>query len=104
VRSDKKAIELAVLIALVFGMAFVGPQPSHASQVDRIQVIDASRDDGTSERRNIGRPFDQSSRCSEKRRVRNVPERAEKQDRVREWVCTRGGRVRLRMVGPLPWR
>ncbi len=62
-RSDKMAIELPVLIALGFGMAFVGPQRSHASQVDRIQIIDASRDDGTSERRNIGRPFDETNRC-----------------------------------------
>jgi hypothetical protein len=72
VRFDKKAVELAVLIALFFAMAFVGPKRSHASQVDRIQIIDASRDDGTSERRNIGQPFDETNRCSEKRRVAKI--------------------------------
>ena len=68
----ERATELAVFVALGLGMTFLGPQRSHASQVDRIQVIDASRDDGTSERRNIGRPFDETNRCSERRRVAKI--------------------------------
>ena len=70
-----RGYEFLLLIGLVLGMVFVGRQPSRAGQIDRIEIIDVSRDYAASERRrDIGRPFDESKRCSGKRSATTIRE------------------------------
>jgi hypothetical protein len=66
--------ELLLLIGLVLGMGFVWRQPSRAGQIDRrIAINDVSRDYAASERRrDIGRPFDESTHCSETRSATTI--------------------------------
>lgn len=64
--STGRPYRFALLLAVVVGAT---------AQVSRIEVVDASRDYSASEeRRNIGRPFDPSRRCSEKRSVGKIGE------------------------------
>jgi hypothetical protein len=71
-----RGYELLLLIGLVLAMVFVWRQPSTAGQVDRrIEIHDVSRAYAASERRrDIGRPFDQSTRCSGKRSATTIRE------------------------------
>lgn len=70
-----RGFELLLLIALTLGMVF-WRQPSTAGQIDRpIEINDVSRDYAASEqRRNIGRPFDESTRCSGNRSATAIRE------------------------------
>ena len=67
--------ELLLLIPLTLGIVFVWCPPSRADQINRLEVIDVSRDYALSERRrDIGRPFDESTRCSGKRSATTIRE------------------------------
>jgi hypothetical protein len=63
------------MTALVLGLLFVWHQPSQAWHTNRIEIVDVSRDyEVSAERRDIGRPFDESRRCSEKKVVTRISE------------------------------
>ncbi len=70
-----RGIELLLLIGLVLGTVFVWRQPSRAGQIDQLDIIDISRDYAASERRrDIGRPFHESTRCSGEKSATTIRE------------------------------
>jgi hypothetical protein len=71
-----RGYERLLLIGLVLGIEFVWCQPSRAGQIDRrIEIDDVSRGYAASERRrDIGRPFDESTHCSGTRSATTIRE------------------------------